>query len=361
MYNALRGQKVLSNLRKNSLRQCLLSDPYAIYYLCGRWIFPGERFLALIIKEDDKPVLVLNELFRFEEEIGVSKVYYKDGQELTSLLRPLLNENEALGVDKNLPARYLLPLIDAKLASAFVNASWAVDDARALKDEEEKEKMRRASLVNDQAMERFTKLVKEGITETEIADQMLGIYKELGASGYSFEPIVAFGKNAADPHHMPDDTKLMKGDVVLYDVGCVVDEYCSDMTRTFFFLEEPGEEARRIYELVRNANESAEAFCAPGRKIADIDKTARDIIAEGGYGKDFTHRLGHFIGIETHEAGDVSQANPNTAAAGNTFSIEPGIYSLEQGVGVRIEDLVLITEDGVEVLNHYPHDIQIIG
>ncbi|MCR5300209.1 MAG: aminopeptidase P family N-terminal domain-containing protein, partial [Erysipelotrichaceae bacterium] len=90
MYNALRGQKVLSNLRKNSLRQCLLSDPYAIYYLCGRWIFPGERFLALIIKEDDTPVLVLNELFRFEEEIGVSKVYYKDGQELTSLLRPLL-------------------------------------------------------------------------------------------------------------------------------------------------------------------------------------------------------------------------------------------------------------------------------
>ncbi|MBQ6367769.1 MAG: aminopeptidase P family protein [Erysipelotrichaceae bacterium] len=361
MFNVQRGQKVLSNLKKNDLHQSLISDPYAVYYLCGKWIFPGERFLGLILKEDARPVLVLNELFRFEEEIGVTKVYFKDGDDLTALLRPYLNENETLGVDKNLPARFLLPLIDAKAASAFVNASFAVDDARAIKDEEEKEKMRRASLVNDQAMERFTKLVKEGISEIEIADQMLGIYKELGASAYSFEPIVAFGKNAADPHHMPDDTKLRVGDAVLFDVGCIVDDYCSDMTRTFFFKEGPKPEAERIYELVRKANESAEAFCAPGRKIAEIDKTARDIITEGGYGKDFTHRLGHFIGIETHEAGDVSQANPRTAEAGNTFSIEPGIYSLEEGVGVRIEDLVLITEDGVEILNHYPHDLRVIG
>ena len=361
MYNVLREEKVLANLKKDNLSQCLISDPYAIYYLCGKWIFPGERFLGLLLQEGKKPTLFLNELFRFEEDLGVEKIYFKDGQDLIPLLREVVAQDQVLAVDKNLPARYLLPMIHENLAMGFVNGSLAIDNARAIKDQDEQEKMRKASAVNDRAMAAFTKLVYEGVSELEIADQMLGIYKSLGASGYSFEPIVAFGKNAADPHHIPDDTRLKVGDVVLFDVGCIVDEYCSDMTRTFFFKEGPDKTAENIYNLVRQANENAERFCKPGVPIATIDKTARDIIGDGGYGKDFTHRLGHFIGLETHEFGDVSQANPNLAQTGNTFSIEPGIYSLENNVGVRIEDLVLITEDGVEVLNHYPHEIQVIG
>jgi hypothetical protein len=249
--------------------------------------------------------------------------------------------------------------MEAKIAAEFKLGSYAVDHTRAIKDAREQELMRAASHINDLAMAEFKKLIHKGVTELEVASQMLGIYQRLGASGYSFEPIVAFGKNAADPHHMPDDTVLQEGDTVLFDVGCVVNGYCSDMTRTFFYKKYPTAEQVEIYNLVRKANENAERYCKPGVRLCDIDAVARKIITEGGFGEDFTHRLGHFIGTETHEYGDVSQAFTDLTVEGNTFSIEPGIYH-PSILGCRIEDLVLITKDGCEVLNHYPHEIEVI-
>jgi len=251
-------------------------------------------------------------------------------------------------------------MMEQNIASGFVLGSEAVDETRAVKDKAEQELMRKSSLVNDLAMEQFRYLLKDGITEKECAAQMLDIYRKLGASGYSFEPIAAFGKNAADPHHMPDDTVLQEGDIVLFDVGCVVDDYCSDMTRVFFWKKEPTEIQKEVYNLVRKANETAEEMLRPGLKLADVDKTARDIITAGGYGKDFTHRLGHFIGLQDHEKPDVSSTSEYISREGNVFSIEPGIYNPD-AAGVRIEDLVLITEDGHEVLNHYPKDIEVLG
>ena len=218
--------------------------------------------------------------------------------------------------------------------------------------------MRAASKINDQAMVRFRELVKEGITEKEIADQTLEIYKELGAEGFSFDPIVSFGANAADPHHMPDDTVLKAGDVILFDVGCIKGGYCSDMTRTFCYKEVTAKN-KEIYDLVLNANRSAIAKIKPGVPLCELDKTARDIITEAGYGEGFNHRLGHFIGLSEHEFGDVSLTNETKAEPGMIFSIEPGIY-LPGDTGVRIEDLVLVTEDGVEVLNSYTKELQVI-
>ena len=182
---------------------------------------------------------------------------------------------------------------------------------------------------------------------------------KVAATGYSFPPIVSFGINSTDPHHMPDNTALKEGDLVLFDVGCVVEDYCSDMTRTYFYKKEPTADQRRVYELVLKANTEAEAMLKPGIVIADIDKKARDIITDGGFGKFFTHRLGHFIGLQDHEFGDVSQANHNLTEPGNIFSIEPGIYD-PATAGVRIEDLVLITEDGYENLNALPKELEVI-
>ena len=355
-----RMQKVLHQMESRGLTQVLISDPAAIFWLTGRWIHPGERFLALYIGKDREPVLYINALFQFPEELGVRKEYFTDTDSVTEVVRASIDPEAALGVDKILPARFLLPMMDARLASGFVNGSIHIDTARSLKDSIEREKMRAASLINDAAMAQFKGLIHAGVTENEVAGQLLEIYRSLGASGYSFDPIVAFGDNAADPHHMPDNTVLQEGDAVLFDVGCVKDDYCSDMTRTFFYKTEPGEEQKRIYNLVRSANETAESILRPGIPLCDIDKTARDIITAGGYGPNFTHRLGHFIGVEVHEYGDVSAAFTQLTQPGNTFSIEPGIYA--PGVaGVRIEDLVLITEEGYEVLNHYPHDIEVIG
>ncbi len=340
--------------------QVLITDPAAIHWLCGKRFYPGERFLGLLLREGKEPLLYLNELFPLNEDLGIRRISFSDTDDIIGLIAEQTDPDQALGVDKNMTARFLLPMMERKTAKSFFSGSLAVDRARAVKDADEQAKMRKASLVNDKAMAVFKTLVHDGVSEKEVADRLLAVYQGFGASGYSFEPIVSFGKNCADPHHMPDDTVVREGDAVLFDVGCVVDGYCSDMTRTFFYKKMPSQGQIRVYDLVRKANETAESILKKGVRLCDIDKTARDIITEGGYGPFFTHRLGHFIGTEVHEYGDVSAAFENLTEPGNTFSIEPGIYDPDT-LGCRIEDLVLITEDGYEVLNHYPHDIEIIG
>lgn len=352
--------KALGFLQELGLSQMLVSDPAAIFYMTGKWIHPGERFLALYLRAGAEPVLILNELFQFPEDIGVEKRLIKDTDDITKVLSGIVDPGELLGIDKTMQAKFLLAMMEHHTAAGFRNGSPAVDRARAIKDREEQRRMIQASKINDAAMAQFKTLVKEGVTEQEIADQMLSIYQSLGATAHSFPPIVSFGTHASDPHHEPDDTRLQEGDIVLFDVGCVYENYCSDMTRTFFYKREPGVKERTIYNTVRRANEEAEAMLRPGIPLCSIDKKARDIITEAGYGPYFTHRLGHFIGIEDHEYGDVSSAFQNLTEVGNTFSIEPGIY-LPQGPGTRIEDLVLITKDGYRRLNDYPKDIEVLG
>lgn len=358
--NMLRNDRVNNVMNRLSCDQLLVSDPLSIYYLCEKMIHPGERFLGLLLRRNSTPVLYVNELFRFEEEIGCEKKYYSDIDDVAQVVGMDTDHNAVLGVDKILPARFLLPFMEQGIASAFINGSLAVDHTRAVKEDVEIELMRESSRINDAAMEQFKGLIHEGVSEKEVAAKVMDIYRSFGAEDLSFPAIVAFGVNAADPHHMPDDTVVKEGDAVLFDVGCVYHGYCSDMTRTFFYKKGPDKEQERIYNLVRNACESAESYVQPGRRLCDIDSVARDIITEGGYGPDFTHRLGHFIGQEDHEFGDVSQGFKDEVVPGNIFSIEPGIYH-PAILGCRIEDLILVTENGHEVLNHYPREIEIIG
>jgi Xaa-Pro dipeptidase len=248
--------------------------------------------------------------------------------------------------------------MEGNAASRYINASKCVDLIRARKDEKELDLMRAASLLNDRAMEEIQGFIHEGVTEKELAEAVSGIYKRLGTEGVSFETLIGFGANAADGHHAPDDTKLREGDAVLIDMGCIKDGYCSDMTRTFFFRS-VSDRMKAVYNLVKTANEEARAKIRPGVPLRDIDGIARKIISDAGYGKYFTHRLGHFIGIEVHEFGDVSGASEIIAEPGMVFSIEPGIYLPQEG-GVRIEDLVIVTETGCETLNHVPRELKII-
>ena len=356
--NQARINRVVDALKEMGISQMLITDPMSIYYLTNVHVAPGERFYALYLRADGKHIYFLNKLFTIPEGVEIEKVWYSDTDPLTEIIAANIDHTSVLGVDKDLKARFLLPLMEVNAAEGFVNASYAVDITRAMKDEEERDKMRRASSVNDQAMDRFKKLIHAGITEKEVEAQLLQIYKELGADGFSFTPIVSFGANAADPHHEPDDTVLKEGDCVLFDVGCLKDGYCADMTRTFFY-KYVSEEHRHIYETVRAANEAAEAKIKPGVVLSEIDATARDLIAATGYGPNFTHRLGHFIGLDVHEFGDVSAVSTWEAKPGMIFSIEPGIY-LTNNTGVRIEDLVLVTEDGCEILNHYSKELEIL-
>ena len=354
-----RVDRIMAALKEMGLHQMLIVDPMSLYYLTGVYVSPFERFYGLYLREDGHHAFFLNRLFTVPQEVGIEKVWYSDTDPAMEIVAKYLDKDAPLGVDKELKARFLLPLMEMKAAAGFVNASLAVDNTRGIKDEEEQELMRISSDINDKAMAQFKAIVHEGVTEKELADQMLKIYMDLGADGYSFEPLVAFGANAADPHHEPDNTVLKVGDCVLFDVGCIRKGYCSDMTRTFYF-KEVSDEHRHIYETVRKANEAAIAKIKPGIPLCELDNTARQLITDEGYGPQFNHRLGHFIGLSEHEFGDVSSVNTDKAVPGMIFSIEPGIY-LTDDTGVRVEDLVLVTEDGCEVLNHYPKELQIIG
>lgn len=356
--NKERLSKVLRLMEEQKLPQMLVSDPAAIFYLTGKWIHPGERMLALYINLNGKNKLFINELFPVNEDLGTELVWFNDTQKPVEILASCIEKDKPIGIDKNWPSRFLLELINLNAASAFVNGSEILDRVRMCKDEEEKELMREASKLNDLAIDRMIKLIPEKHSEKKMGQLLSGIWEELGAEGHSFDPIIGYGANAADPHHSMDNSTVKEGDSVVIDIGCVKNSYCSDMTRTVFY-KSVSDHAREIYNIVLEANKRGIDKVKAGVRFCDIDAAARDYITEKGYGKYFTHRLGHSIGIEVHDFGDVSAANTDIVQPGQIFSIEPGIY-LPGDVGVRIEDLVIVTEDGCEVLNHYSKDLIVV-
>lgn len=349
---------VLAQMEARGLEQLLISDPPSIFYLTGRWILPNERLLALYLNKNGGHKLFVNKLFTVDGDIGIEKVWFSDTDPGCQIIAGYTDHSKPLGIDKKMAARFLLELMELGAASGYRNGSECVDAARRVKDDEEKKKMIVASQLNDQAMERFRGLIREGVSELEISDGMKAIYQELGTQGPSFGPLVSFGANAAIGHHKPDHTVLKPGDCVLFDVGCKKDDYCSDMTRTFFY-KSVSDKGREVYDTVLRANLAAQAAMKPGMKFCEVDKIARDIISDAGYGPYFTHRLGHCIGIEVHDAGDVSATNQDIVKEGMIFSCEPGIY-LPGELGVRIEDLMLMTPDGAVSLNHVSKELEVI-
>ncbi|HDK7139438.1 aminopeptidase P family protein [Clostridium botulinum] len=358
--NQERLNKVLEGMKEREIPQMLISDAPAIFYLTGKWIHTGERLIALYLNENGNHKLFINELFPVTEDLGVEKVWFNDNQDGVEIISKYVEKDKVMGVDKNWPARFLLRLMELEGGSKFVNGSIIIDRARMFKDEKEKELMRASSKANDAAMEKLYNLFKENqdLSEKEVGERLAKIYSDLGAERFSFDPIVGYGANAADPHHENDGSKLKEGDCIVLDIGCVKDSYCSDMTRVFFYKSVP-EHSKKVYDTVVAANMAGIAAVKPGVRFCDIDKASRDVIEKAGYGKYFTHRTGHSIGIEDHDLGDVSAVNTEEIKPGMIFSIEPGIY-LPGEVGVRIEDLVLVTEDGCEVLNKYSKELTII-
>ncbi|ETA80869.1 M24 family metallopeptidase [Youngiibacter fragilis] len=346
-------------MKGKRLTQIIVSDPSSILYLTGKDIHPGERLLALLLREEGIPVLFINELFPTEEAEGLEIVWLKDTSDGIGIMAEYIVPNKPVGIDKTWPSGFLISLMEKTGSRDFVNSSPIVDRIRAIKDEEETRLMEEASRLNDKAMEMLVGSIGESHTEKDLARLLSEIYEELGTEGFSFEPIIAFGPNGADPHHSNGSALLKAGDSIIIDIGCRKDGYCADMTRTVFWKEIP-ERSREVYETVLEANIRAIDMVRPGVRFCDVDQAARGFIEEKGFGRYFTHRTGHSIGLDVHEAGDVSSANTSILEPGMVFSVEPGIY-LQGDVGVRIEDLVLVTEDGHKVINSYTKEIMVIG
>ncbi len=350
---------VLEQMKKNNINEMLVSDRYAIFYLTGKMIHPGERLLALYLNINGNHKLFINELFPVTEDLGVEMVWFNDTQNSVEVVANNIEKSSIIGIDKNWPARFVLALMDLCPNSKFINSSYIIDKLRSSKDDEERDLMRAASALNDKAMGKLKCLIDDELTEKQLAGRLATIYEEIGADGFSFSPIIGFGPTGSDPHGTPGNRKVNVGDAIILDIGCVKDHYCSDMTRTVFYKEVP-EKAKEVFEIVLEANKRAISLVKPGVRFCDIDAAARDYITEKGYGKYFTHRTGHSIGLECHDMGDVSSVNTDCVEEGMIFSVEPGIY-LPDEFGVRIEDLVLVTADGHEVLNKHDKELCIVG
>ncbi len=352
-------ERILSKMKEQGMTQMIISDSPAIFYLTGKWIHPGERLLALYLNVNGSHKLVINKLFPQEQDLGVELVWYDDVEDAVEILSGIVEHDKPIGIDKTWPARFLLRLQELGAGNRFLNGSLIVDSIRMIKDGREQQLMREASIANDKIMEQIIPLVAKGYSEKELDVIIRDLYKQSGHSDVSFPPITAYGRSGADPHHMTDDTKGKRGDSVVLDIGGILNNYCSDMTRTVF-IGEVSDKAREVYEIVKEAQARGIAAAKPGNRMCDVDLACRNYITEKGYGSYFTHRTGHSIGMEDHEFGDVSSSNKDIIQVGQCFSIEPGIYLLEEGIGVRIEDLVLITEDGCEVLNHFTKDLIVV-
>jgi len=319
-----RFRKVKEEMTNEKLDALIVSDPYSIWYLTGIWNDPFERMYVLYLEKDGKVKFFVNKLFNVPAN-DFEEAWFSDTDDYLTMLAQALVMKGRVGVDKIWPAKFLLPVMEKRPELKYILGSDCLDKARARKDDQEILLMKEASRINDICIEKGMFFVKEGISEKEVARYIEEEFKKEGADCPSFETIVSFGANAADPHHSPDDTIVKEGDCVLIDMGCKKDRYCSDMTRTNFFKKAP-EEYARIHDLVRQANEKAESIIKPGIPISSIDAAARDLITEAGYGEFFNHRLGHFIGQTDHEQGDVSSANHSITQEGMIFSIEPGVY-----------------------------------
>ena len=229
---------------------------------------------------------------------------------------------------------------------------------RILKDPEEIRAMRHAGHITALGHKYIEKIAKPGMTESDLAAEFDYFVKKRGASKTAYDSIVAAGPNAAFPHHHTGDSKLKRNDMVLCDMGAYVDGYCSDLTRTFF-LGSITDEGRRIYDCVARAQKRSLAAVKPGVKASEIDRISRAEIEQAGYGKEFIHSTGHGVGAEIHEAPWVSPMSTDVLEPGMVLTVEPGVY-IEGFGGVRIEDDVLVTASGPEILTHFPKGLTVV-
>ncbi len=228
----------------------------------------------------------------------------------------------------------------------------------AVKDAGEISSLRSAVEITDRVFSEILHLLKPGVAESDIAAEISYRQRKLGADGDAFEAIVASGARSAMPHGKAGLKKLARGDAVTLDFGCVVRGYHSDLTRTVFLGRCSGE-LRNIYQIVRDAQERAIDFAQAGRTARDLDAAARSVITGKGYGQFFRHSLGHGIGLQIHESPRISVLSKAVLTAGNVVTIEPGIYLPGVG-GVRIEDDIVITQNGCEVLNSAPKELMVL-
>jgi Xaa-Pro aminopeptidase len=355
-----RRDRLRQRLAAAELDAMLVSDLVNVHYLSG---FTGSNAALLIRVDDDTPVLATDGRYRTQAvqqapdaELVIERACGPclAGRAAADGVRRLGYESHVVtveGFDR---------LATAAFDVEFVRAAGMVELLREVKDAGEVAILRLACEAADAALKDVVERggLSPGRTEKEVARELESLMLDHGADGASFETIVATGANSAIPHHRPTDAVLKNGDFVKIDFGALVCGYHSDMTRTFV-LGRAEQWQLEVYELVATAQRAGREALAPGVPLKDVDAAARQVIADAGYAENFSHGLGHGVGLRIHEAPGINAVAAGTLLAGAAVTVEPGVYLPDRG-GVRIEDTLVVGEKAPDLLTRFPKELSIV-
>lgn len=353
-------QKRINRLREKmseeGIQSFLITSPYNLRYLTN---FTGTTGWALITQ--NKAYFITD--FRYTEQAAKQCVGYEIVKnvdplpvEVARLINGLDLKNVAFEEEHVSYALYLT--LEELIDSELIGIAGMIEELREVKDEEEIATIKKACEIADAAFAHIREFITPGKTEIEVANELDFYMRSLGATGVSFDTIVASGLRSAMPHGVASDKVIEHGDFVTLDYGCYYNGYVSDMTRTVS-VGQPSEKLAEIYDIVLTAQLKVIEAARPGISGVELDAVARDYITEKGYGEAFGHSTGHGIGLEIHEGPNVSRLADKKFVPGNVITDEPGIYLPGIG-GVRIEDDLLITESGCEILTKSPKELIIL-
>ncbi|OIK27530.1 aminopeptidase P family protein [Streptomyces malaysiense] len=321
-----------------------------------------ERLTLLVLAPGQDPVLVVPTLEAPDAEHSAAGEAltlrdWTDGKDPYAVTAELLDGGGRYGISDNTWAMHVLGLQRTLPGSSYAALTDALPMLRAVKDAAEVELLAAAGAAADAAFEEIREVTFAGRRESDIGRDLAALLRRFGHSQVDFT-IVGSGPNGANPHHEVGDRVIRRGDMVVLDFGGLKDGYGSDTTRTVH-VGEPTEEERRVHDIVREAQEAGYQAVRPGVACQEVDRAAREVITEAGYGEYFIHRTGHGIGVTTHEPPYMIEGEELPLVPGMCFSVEPGIY-LPGRFGVRIEDIVTVTEDGGRRLNNTGREMVIV-
>ncbi|KPK93965.1 MAG: peptidase M24 [Anaerolineae bacterium SM23_ 63] len=361
--------RLIQTMKTEKLDAIALNPGPSLYYITGLSFHLMERPVVLILSLNDKPTLILPDLERSKAErsdLDLELISYgEDDASRSQAFQEASTRHDLdkrrIGVEPLRSRVFELRLLESVAPQAsFTSCEATLSSLRIIKDENERDSIRRAVLVAEEALRATIPLIRLGMSERELASELtIQLLRAGSEPAMPFKPIVASGPNSALPHATPTDRRLQNGDLLIIDWGATVDGYISDITRTFA-LGEINTELEKIHTVVQRSNAAGREAIRPGASCQEIDRASRSVIDDSGYGQFFIHRTGHGIGLEAHEHPNIREGNLQILTPGMTFTVEPGIYLPDRG-GVRVEDNVIVTESGGESLSTYSRQLEVIA
>lgn len=362
--HANRVDRVTQVLMEKQVDALFVTPSADLQYLTGYSGRPSERPTVLAVTPGRVPIMVVPQLEapRLQGRDDVEIRSYGDGDDPYQYMQSFLRDASQparIGITDQAWSSVLLNLQTLFPTAAFVPASLLMRELRMVKDQDELALLHEAGRRADRAFEDLLRVHFAGLTEIEVSEALNRVLSEAGLARADWGPIVASGPNAASPHHITGTRHVLQGDAVVLDFGGVYDGYQADITRTVH-VGPPDSHFKEVYATVVEAQQSAFEASRPGNTAGEVDRAARELIEEAGFGPYFVHRTGHGLGLDTHEEPYLVSGNTLRLEPGMAFSVEPGVY-VPGRFGVRVEDTVAVYEDGPQRFNRATRELQIVG